>query len=91
MKERLISIYDGARGEGGQQVWPFIDYCNTPISARAVDRYVVRVTRYDRPVEEEQHFDVRNVSTNVFLDRVARWLVADKEPPSDGSSDPLDW
>jgi len=91
MKERLISVYDAARDDGGERMWPYIDYANTRISATVADEYVVKVTRRDcRPAKSER-FDVRNVTTNVFLDRVARWLVTGEKSASDGSSDPLEW
>lgn len=91
MKERLVSVYDAARDDDGQRMCPYIDYANTRISAVVSDEYVVKVTHRDVRPAESATFDVRNVSCNVFLDRVARWLVTGEKSASDGSSDPLEW
>lgn len=91
MKERLIAVYEAARENPEVDRRWYLDYCNTRISATVKTEYVVEVVRYRRVRPESETFDVRNVSANAFLNRVARWLVAGEETATSGPSDPLEW
>lgn len=91
MKDGLVSVYNWTRGDGGEERSRYSDYCNTPISVEALGNYRIGVTRYDGQESQTEIFDVRNTSVDVYLDKVALWLVTGKKSDSSASSDPLDW
>lgn len=90
VKERLLRLYQAAR-DGEREYCGYIDYCNTPINGRTSGDYMVTVSRFDRRYPEYQEFDVRNITEDAFLDRVATWLVTGEVTETGGPSDPLEW
>lgn len=89
MKRRLAEVYEAAK-DGGREGYPYIDYCNTPISAQVAGEYAVEVTKYEGGGETAV-FDVRNITPNAFLDRVAYWVVTGEMQQSESPTDPLEW
>lgn len=89
VNDKLRLLYEAAR-TNREVAYSYIDYCNTHITGEAVSPYQVRIERF-HPVRRDRLFDVRNITLNAFLDRVAEWLVTGEVNSPDGPSDPLEW
>lgn len=89
MSDKLRLLYNAAR-DNRELTHAYIDYCNTHITGETVGDFEIRVERF-RPARRERVFDVRNIPMNVFLDRVAEWLVTGEVDVSDSPADPLEW
>lgn len=89
VNEKLKLLYESARADRGL-AYSYIDYCNTHITGEVQSAYRVRIQRF-RPARRDRVFDVRNITLNAFLDRVAEWLVTGEVDAPDGPSDPLEW
>lgn len=88
MNEKLKSLYESARDDE-ERNFAYILYCNTPIRGRTEGGYQVEIEKHRS--ELNRSFDVRNTTLDVFLDRVAEWLVTEEIGNEDGPTDPLEW